>query len=278
MRREIEQNDLLLNSSSSLEDRIAHDHPLRGIRYLADEALSRMQVQGPSSGIYPHWNETAIPPERLIRATLLQVLYSVRCEVKLTEQLQYNLLFRWFVGLSEHESVWGASAFSHDRDSLLESETTAWLLSAVIASARAMSMIRDGHFVVDTMLLQSWITRRNVRVQSGNEASGNAGRCTETRDTGRYDASSPARIEPLRSAASPPASTIRPAVSSKEMLSGRQVEVLRALSNGKTNKLIARELGITEGTVKIHLASIFRALNVQNRTEAAIVARNLSIV
>lgn len=268
MRRENEQNDLLLNSSSSLEDRIAHDHPLRGIRYLADEALSRMQVQGPCSGIYPHWNDTAIPPERLIRATLLQVLYSVRCAEKLTEQLQYNLLFRWFVGLSEHESVWNANAFSNDRDSLLESETTAWLLSAVIASARAMSMIRDGHFVVDTMQLQTWIARRNVCVQSGRQA----------RDTGKHMASDAGRIEPMHSAASPSGPTIRPAVPSKDILSGRQVEVLRALSNGKTNKLIARELGITEGTVKIHLASIFRALNVQNRTEAAIVARNLSIV
>ena len=114
-----------------LEERVPADHPLRAIRRLADEALAALN--GRLDAVYSGMGRPSIPPEMLLRATLLQAFFSVRSERQLMEQIDYNLLFRWFVGLGVDDPVWDASTFSKNRDRLLDGSVAAAFLSAVLA-------------------------------------------------------------------------------------------------------------------------------------------------
>ncbi len=144
-----------------LEQRIPVDHPLRTVRPMVDTAL-----RGLSSlfdGMYAADGRPSIPPERLLRALVLQVLYSVRSERLLMEQLDYNLLFRWFVGLSVDEPVWDASTFSQNRDRLLDQQIAQFFFLEVVAQARAQGLLSDEHFTVDGTLIEAWASHKSVR-------------------------------------------------------------------------------------------------------------------
>ncbi len=144
-----------------LEQRIPVDHPLRTLRPMVDTAL-----RGLSSlfdGMYAADGRPSIPPERLLRALVLQVLYSVRSERLLMEQLDYNLLFRWFVGLSVDEPVWDASTFSQNRDRLLDQQIAQFFFLEVVAQARAQGLLSDEHFTVDGTLIEAWASHKSVR-------------------------------------------------------------------------------------------------------------------
>ena len=132
--RGIEDPQDNLFSYVSLEDRIPDDHPLRPIRRMVDDALERLSDR--LDALYAGEGRPSIPPERLLRASLLQILYSVRSEKLLMEQLQYNLLFRWFVGLGIDDPVWNASTFSKNRDRLLDAELSQELLQAVLGRGK----------------------------------------------------------------------------------------------------------------------------------------------
>lgn len=144
-----------------LEQRIPKDHPLRRIRRLVDEALSEMS--GRFDAIYASSGRPSIPPERLLRALLIQVLFSVRSERQLIEQLEYNLLFRWFVGLGIDDRVWNPTTFCKNRDRLLEGEIAEELFSAVLSQAEDRELLSQDHFSVDGTLIDAWASHKSFR-------------------------------------------------------------------------------------------------------------------
>jgi transposase len=139
MRGSDEQNTRLF-SYLSPEDRVPKDHPLRGIRLMVNRTLEELSPV--FEGLYSREGRPSVPPEQLLRALLIQILYSVRSERMLMEQLEYNLLFRWFVGLSMDDPTWVPSVFSKNRDRLLEGDVARALLTATIEEARRRGYCR----------------------------------------------------------------------------------------------------------------------------------------
>jgi transposase len=156
---DIQQSELF--SYGSLEERVPASHPLRPIRTMVDEALK--QMSGRFDEIYGEEGRRSIPPERLLRALLLQMLYSVRSERMLMEQLEYNLLFRWFVGLSANEAVWHPTVFTKNRDRLLEGAVAEEFFSLVVGQARRRKLLSDEHFTVDGTLIEAWAGQKSFR-------------------------------------------------------------------------------------------------------------------
>ena len=138
----------------TLQQRIPVDHPARQIRALVDRALERMDAE--FEKLYSTTGRPSIAPERLLRATLLMVLYSIRSERQLMEQLDYNLLFRWFVGLEMDDAVWDVTVFTKNRERLIEGAVSQQLLEAVLVEARERQLLSEEHFTVDGTLIQAW--------------------------------------------------------------------------------------------------------------------------
>jgi transposase len=145
----------------SPEDRIPADHPLRPIRRMTDAILERLSRR--LGRLYSAMGRPSIPPEKLLRALLLQGLYTVRSERLLMEQLQYNLLFRWFVGLSMDDPVWDATTFTKNRDRLLDGDIAAAFFQEVLAAAQRAGLVSDEHFTVDGTLLEAWASQKSFR-------------------------------------------------------------------------------------------------------------------
>jgi transposase len=145
----------------SLEDRIPADHPLRAIRTMADRALAALSPL--FSRLYPPTGRESIPPERLLRALLLQVLYTIRSERQLMEQMHYNLLYRWFVGLNMDDGVWDVTVFTKNRDRLLEGEVAQAFFEQVLAQARGAKLLSDEHFTVDGTLIEAWAGHKSFK-------------------------------------------------------------------------------------------------------------------
>lgn len=164
----------------SPEARVPAKHPLRPIRAMVAEAL--VQMDRKLEKLYAQTGRPSIAPERLIRALLLQVLYSIRSERLLVEQLEYNLLFRWFVGLSVDEPVWDHSTFSKNRDRLLEADIARELFEAIVEQARMADLLSDEHFSVDGTMIQAWASHRSFQPKDGSGGSGGAGGRNDARD------------------------------------------------------------------------------------------------
>jgi transposase len=150
-----------LFTTVQLESFVPTEHPLRPIKALLDKAMKNLNWL--FSGIYADTGRESIPPERLIRAQLLQVLYSIRSERLLVEQINYNLLYRWFVGLTIEDTVWNHSTFSINRDRLLENDVIAELFEEVVGLARQQKLLSDEHFSVDGTLIQAWASQKSYR-------------------------------------------------------------------------------------------------------------------
>jgi transposase len=145
----------------SPEQRISQDHSLRPVRAMADEALRDLKSR--FSKLYPKTGRPSIAPEKLLRALLLQVLYSVRSERMLMEHLNYNLLFRWFVGLNMDDAIWDATVFSKKRQRLLAGDIADAFFEAVLKQARRRDLLSDEHFTVDGTLLEAWAGQKSFR-------------------------------------------------------------------------------------------------------------------
>ncbi len=145
----------------SPEDRVPADHPLRLIRTMVDAALKGLSRS--FTRMYADWGRPSIAPEKLLRALLLQALYSIRSERMLMEQLEYNLLFRWFVGLNMDEPVWVATVFSKNRDRLLLGEIAEKFFAQVLQQARAHDLLSDEHFSVDGTLIEAWASQKSFQ-------------------------------------------------------------------------------------------------------------------
>lgn len=157
----------------SLDARVPEEHPLRPIRALVDEALRALTKE--FEAMYAVDGRPSIAPERLLRASLLQVLYSVRSERLLCEQLDYNLLFRWFVGLSADEPVFDHSTFSKNRDRWLEADIARALFARVYARAQAEGLTSDEHFSVNGTLIDAWASQKSFRRKDGGDDENPAG-------------------------------------------------------------------------------------------------------
>jgi transposase len=152
----------------SAERRVPKDHPLRAIRAMADAALKELNQR--FADMYAVIGRPSIPPERLLRALLLQVLYTGRSERLLMEQLDYNLLFRWFVGLSIDDPVWDVTVFTKNRDRLLKGEVADAFFEAVLAQARQRGLLSDEHFTVDGTLLEAWAGQKSFKRKDAKSA------------------------------------------------------------------------------------------------------------
>jgi transposase len=150
-----------LFSYVDLEARIRRDHPLRSIRRLVDAALEGLSED--FSGLYSGMGRPSIPPEMLLRAMLLQAFYSIRSERQLMERLEFDLLFRWFVGLGVDDPAWDHSTFSKNRDRLLEGEIAAKFLRAVLTQPRVKRLISTDHFSVDGTLIEAWASMKSFK-------------------------------------------------------------------------------------------------------------------
>lgn len=159
--RGADQQQSSMFSYISAEQRVPKEHPLRALRAMADAALTELSAD--FDEIYAERGRPSIAPEKLLRALLLQVLYTVRSERLLMEQLDYNFLFRWFVGLSIDDPVWDATVFSKNRDRLLAGKVADAFFAAVLAQARAHGLLSDEHFTVDGTLIEAWAGAKSFK-------------------------------------------------------------------------------------------------------------------
>src|SRR5437016_8098586 len=150
-----------LFSYVDLEKRVRLDHPLRAIRALTDPALGALS--GDFAALYSGLGRPSIAPEMLLRAMLLQAFYSVRSERQLMERIEFDLLFRWFIGLGIDDPVWDHSSFSKNRDRLLEGEIAGKFLTAVLSQPRIRRLLSSEHFSVDGTLIQAWASMKSFK-------------------------------------------------------------------------------------------------------------------
>jgi transposase len=163
-----------LFSYVDLEARVPATHPLRTIRELVNEVL--ISLDGEFAKLYEGTGRESVAPERLLRASLLQAFYSVRSERQLMEQIDYNLLFRWFVGLGIEDAVWDHSTFSKNRDRLLDADVAAKFLAAVLRHPKVKRFLSDEHFSVDGTLIEAWASLKSVRAMDGSDEPPGLGR------------------------------------------------------------------------------------------------------
>ena len=166
-----QQPDLFLYGT--LEQRIPENHPLRPVRAMTDMALEALS--GRLDKLYADKGRPSIPPEQLLRALLLQALYSVRSERMLVEQLEYNLLFRWFVGLGMNDRAWNHAVFSKNRERLLAGDVAAEFFACVVEQARTMRLLSDEHFTVDGTLIEAWASHKSFKPKDGSDDDGEGG-------------------------------------------------------------------------------------------------------
>ena len=172
--RGIDQVQGVMYSYFKIEDLIPAKHPLRSIRILMDRSLQALSADFDQH--YARRGRNSIPPERLLRALLLQILYSIRSEKQLLEQLNYNLLYRWFVGLNADDKVWDASVYTKNRKRLMQMGSSEKLLAAVVAEAEAAHLISAEHFTVDGTLIQAWANRRSFHPKDPQHVRGTGAR------------------------------------------------------------------------------------------------------
>src|SRR5579872_2963874 len=156
-----DEQQLDVFSYISPEQRVPQDHPLRSLRAMTDEALQQLQPR--FNRMYAKTGRPSIAPEKLLRALLLQALYSVRSERMRMEQLDYNLLFRWFVGLNMDDSVWDVTVFTKNRERLLDGDIAVASFQAVLRQASERDLLSDEHFTVDGTLLEAWASLKSFQ-------------------------------------------------------------------------------------------------------------------
>ena len=163
-----------LFSYVDLEARVGKDHPLRTIRGAVNEALA--SLSGEFAALYAPMGRPSIPPEKLVRAMLLQAFYTIRSERQLMERLEFDLLFRWFVGIGVDDVVWDHSTFSKNRERLLEGDIAAKLLSAVLSQPGVKRLLSTDHFSVDGTLVEAWASMKSFRPKDGEPPAPGGGR------------------------------------------------------------------------------------------------------
>lgn len=166
MRGEAEEPEAIFSYITPAQ-RVPQDHPLRAVRKVVDAALARMSPR--FQRLYARTGRPSIPPERLIRALLLQVLYTIRSERQLMEHLDYNILYRWFVGLGLDDAVWDATTFTKNRERLLNGAIDRAFFEQVVAEAQALGLLSSEHFTVDGTLVEAWAGLKSFKRKDGTD-------------------------------------------------------------------------------------------------------------
>src|SRR6204780_2387540 len=159
-----------LFSYASPESLVPQDHPLRAIRRLVNAALDRLSPT--FEAIYAEGGRPSIAPERLLRALLLQALFTIRSERQLMQQITYNMLFRWFVGLAMAVPVWDGTVFTKNRDRLMEGDIACGFLAAILDDPRVKPLLSTEHFSVDGTLIEAWASMKSFRPKDGGGVKG----------------------------------------------------------------------------------------------------------
>ena len=176
--RGLDERSGSLFSYVDLERRVPKDHPLRPIREIVNEALSKLS--GDFAAMYAPLGRPSIPPEKLLRALLLQAFYTIRSERQLMERLEFDLLFRWFAGLGVDDPVWDHSVFSKNRDRLLEGEIATKFLTAILSQPKVKRLLSSDHFSVDGTLIEAWASMKSFKPKNdGSEPPPGGGRNAE---------------------------------------------------------------------------------------------------
>src|SRR5580698_2562592 len=157
-----------------IEKRVRSDHPLRVIRGIVNATLSAMSAE--FDALYSPVGRESIPPELLLRALLLQAFYTIRSERQLVERIEFDLLFRWFVGLGVDDPVWDATTFTRNRDRLLAGDVAVKFLAAVLAQPKVKALLSTEHFSADGTLLEAWASMKSFRTKDGSGPPPDAGR------------------------------------------------------------------------------------------------------
>ncbi|SUS05856.1 transposase [uncultured Defluviicoccus sp.] len=173
MMRGVDKRSGELFSYVDLEKRVRNDHPLRPIQEMANQALAVLSVD--FAALYSRMGRPSIPPEMLLRAMLLQAFYSIRSERQLMERLEFDLLFRWFVGLGVDDPAWDHSTFSKNRDRLLESDVAAKFMAAVLSQPRVKRLLSSEHFSVDGTLIEAWASMKSFKPKGSGKGDGEGG-------------------------------------------------------------------------------------------------------
>src|SRR5436190_16946128 len=158
-----------LFSYVDLEARVRADHPLRTIRLIVNEALAALERE--FAGLYARIGRPSIAPEKLLRAMLLQAFYSIRSERQLMDRLEFDLLFRWFVGLGVDDPAWDHSTFSKNRDRLLEGDIAAKFLAAILTQPQVKRLLSSQHFSVDGTLIEAWASLKSLKPRHGGDGN-----------------------------------------------------------------------------------------------------------
>jgi transposase len=166
-----------LFSYVDIEERVPKQHPLRKIKLIVDAALARLDAE--FAKLYAEGGRPSIPPEWLLRATLLQMFFSIRSERQLMEHLQYNLLYRWFVGLGVDDAVWVPTVFTKNRDRLLAADIARKFLAEILAHGQVKPLLSDEHFSVDGTLIEAWASLKSFRAKDGSDEPPSPGRNSE---------------------------------------------------------------------------------------------------
>ena len=199
-----------LFSYVDLEDRVPAHHPLRIIREVVNEVLAALDAD--FAAMYCDFGRASIPPERLLRGSLIQAFYTVRSERQLMEQLDYNLLFRWFVGLGVDDPVWDHSTYSKNRDRLLEADVAKKFLAAILAHSQVAPLLSDDHFTVDGTMVQAWASMKSFLPKDAAAASNPPPEAGRPPSADGAEAAAAEPVPPNETSAAPPPQT-RPAVS-----------------------------------------------------------------
>ena len=224
MRGDDQQTGYLF-SYLSPDERVPADHPLRPIRQMTDTVLARLSSR--FDRLYSDIGRPSVPPEQLLRALLLQALYTVRSERLLMEQLQYNLLFRWFVGLSMDDAVWTPTVFSKNRDRLLDGDIAQAFFLEVRAEAQAAGLLSDEHFTVDGTLLEAWASQKSFRPKDRPDPPSDE-------PTGRNPTVNFRGEERARHMRRPP---IRTRACAESLGAGSQTGISRVCAHGESSRL-----------------------------------------
>ena len=166
-----------LFSYVDLEARVPKDHPLRAIREIANRAL--LDLSADFAAMYAPLGRPSIPPEKLLRASLLQAFYTIRSERQLMERLEFDLLYRWFVGLGIDDAVWDHSVFSKNRDRLLEGDVAAKFMAAVLMQPDVKQLLSNDHFSVDGTLVEAWASMKSLKPKNTRIATTNLPRAVD---------------------------------------------------------------------------------------------------
>jgi transposase len=165
--RSIDAKQQVFISFKSIEDRIPQDHPIRSLKKLVNQALGNLSKD--FDRLYSKTGRPSIPPEQLLRALLLQIFFSVRSERQLVEQLEYNMMFRWFVGLNLDDGIWNHSTFTKNRERLLEGEIAQRFFEEVLATAKKQGLVSQEHFTVDGTIIEAWASHKSFQPKDSDD-------------------------------------------------------------------------------------------------------------